>query len=59
MPNWWASTDPTRRFHLVIKPATGGAPIMLKEATAKAPKVNGMVLPKPSISEIYFLWVAT
>jgi len=44
---------------LLTKPATGGAPIMLSEARAKAPKVKGMARPRPPISEIFFLWAAT
>ena len=50
---------PTRSFHLVTKPATGGAPIMLSEATAKAAKVKGMVRPRPAMSLMFFLCAAT
>ena len=39
--------EPTSKYHLETKPATGGAPIMESEAMAKAPKVKGMVLPNP------------
>jgi hypothetical protein len=41
------------------EPPTGGAPIMLSAARAKAPKVNGMARPRPLISEMFFLCVAT
>src|SRR5579883_676915 len=50
-----ASHAPFTRYHLVTKPATGGAPIMLNEARAKAPKVNGIARPNPLISEMFFL----
>ena len=61
MPTAWAgiSMAPVSSFHLVTKPATGGAPIMEREATAKAAKVKGMVRPRPLISEMHFLCVAT
>src|SRR5881628_1078839 len=52
MPIEPASHAPLTRYHLVTKPATGGAPIMLREARPKAPKVRGMARPKPLISEM-------
>jgi len=36
------SRAPFRRYHFVTKPATGGAPIMLSDARAKAPMVKGI-----------------
>ena len=59
MPIEPASSAPISRYHLVTKPATGGAPIMLSEARANAPKVNGIARPRPLISEMFFLCVAT
>ena len=38
----WIDNAPFRRYHFVTNPATGGTPIMLKDAIAKAPMVNGM-----------------
>ena len=59
MPIDPASKAPFSRYHFVTKPATGGAPIMLNEARANAPNVNGIARPNPLISEMFFLWVAT
>src|SRR6056297_627628 len=49
------SMVPSARYHLLTKPLTGGTPIMLKEARAKAAMVRGMRQPRPPISEISFL----
>ena len=47
-----ASTDPTTKYHLLIKPPAGGTPIMPREATKKAPIVHGRWRPIPPSSLI-------
>ena len=46
-------------YHLLTNPQTGGTPIIEREATAKAPNVQGMRRPIPDIRLIFFWWVAT
>ena len=55
----WASSAPSSMYHLETNPPTGGAPIMLSDASANAPNVNGITRPRPLISEMFFLCVAT
>ena len=43
----WRSKEPITRYHFVINPDTGGIPIMLKVAIAKAAIVHGIFFPMP------------
>jgi len=38
----WIDIAPFRRYHFDTKPATGGTPIILSDAIAKAPMVKGI-----------------
>jgi hypothetical protein len=41
------SIDPRARNHLVVNPAAGGTPIMLREAMKNAAMVQGIFFPIP------------
>ncbi len=49
------STEPSARYHLLTKPAVGGVPIMLSEATKNAPIVQGSLRPMPAMSLMFRL----
>ncbi|MCY1237171.1 hypothetical protein D9M72_498570 [compost metagenome] len=48
-----ASTEPSVRYHLLTKPAVGGTPIMLSDATKNAPIVQGSRRPMPAMSLMF------
>ena len=53
-----ASAAPSIRYHLLHEPAKGGTPMMLRAPMRKAPKVNGIARPSPTMSLISVLCVA-
>ena len=57
---WWPlSAAPSMRYHLLHEPPMGGKPMMLTAPMKKAPKVKGITRPRPRMSLISVLWVAT
>ena len=53
------SSAPINRYHLLQVPPVGGTPIILRLAIKKAAMVIGICCPRPRISLIFDLWVAT